>query len=71
MYQYLEGIVSTRNIDFPTHLLRPMYELFLDLMTIYLPEDDPNKRMVGSDRPYNQSEIYKVIMASNLVTEMT
>ena len=69
MYNYLEGLVSVPQISFPTELLKPMYELFLDLLTIYLPED-PNQRIVGSDTAYNQTEIYSVIINSNLMTEM-
>jgi len=35
MYQYLEALVGNTDLAFPVQLLKPMYELFLDITTIY------------------------------------
>lgn len=35
MYNYLERIVATPEISFPSELLRNMFELFFDLIQIF------------------------------------
>ena len=36
MFQYLEAMVEDKTLSFPPDLLRPMYELYIDIATIYL-----------------------------------
>ncbi len=35
MYQYLDALVANSELSFPKELLKPMYELFLDITTMY------------------------------------
>lgn len=35
MYEYLEKLVAHKELAFPPDLLKPMYELYLDLVVIY------------------------------------
>ena len=36
MFQYLEALVRNDQIDFPVELLQPMFELYLDLASMYI-----------------------------------
>ena len=36
MFQYLEALVANKELTFPPELLRPMYELYLDLSLMYV-----------------------------------
>ena len=42
MFQYLEAMVQNKELSFPSELLRPMYELYLDISTMYLNEAESN-----------------------------
>ena len=63
MYQYLEGLVQQRDIAFPPELLKPMYDLYLDMMAYYLPEDPQQRR-------HGNNNIHKLIVESQLMSEM-
>ena len=54
MFQYLEGLVQQTELLFPPELLKPMYDLYLDIMAYYVPRDP-------SERVANQN-IFKLIM---------
>jgi hypothetical protein len=36
MFQYLEALVANKELTFPPELLKPMYELYLDLSSMYV-----------------------------------
>lgn len=36
MFQYLEDLVSQKDLSFPPDLLKPMYELYLDISNMYV-----------------------------------
>lgn len=36
MFQYLEELVSQKEMSFPPELLKPMYELYLDISNMYV-----------------------------------
>jgi len=36
MFQYLEALVANKELAFPPELLRPMYELYLDISAMYV-----------------------------------
>ena len=36
MWDYLEQMVKRKDLQFPTELLKPMFELYLDISAIYM-----------------------------------
>ena len=36
MWQYLEAMVANKELSFPTDLLKPMFEHYLDICGIYV-----------------------------------
>lgn len=46
-----------------------MFDLFLDMTALFISER-PTDRMPGSHLCYNQTEVYKTILESNLVSEL-
>jgi len=52
MFGYLEQLTAKTDLAFPATLLKPMYDLYLDLTSIYL-TDQPNQRLPNSSLNYN------------------
>ena len=52
MFQYIEGLVGQQDLEFPPTLLKPMYDLFLDMTAIWI-SDQPANRMPDSHICYN------------------
>lgn len=40
MFQYLEAMVSNTNLTFPPELLKAMFELYVDLVSMNVPDKD-------------------------------
>ena len=40
MFQYLEAMVSNTNLTFPPELLKAMFELYIDLVSIHVTEKE-------------------------------
>ena len=36
MFQYLEALVANKSMNFPQELLKPMFELYCDIATMYV-----------------------------------
>ena len=56
-------MVANKTLSFPNELLKPMYELYLDLSTMYINRLELN-------RTPNTSSLGYIIMQSNLTTEL-
>lgn len=63
MFQFLEAMVANKTLPFPNELLKPLYELFLDLSTMYITKLD-------NSRTPSPTALGYIIMQSNLTGEL-
>ena len=62
MFQYLEAIVADKSLSFPRELLRPLYELYLDISSLYLQ---------GADEKHGEHEpLVQVLLDSKLSSDL-
>ena len=72
MFQYLEALVENKTMNFPQDLLKPMFELYCDITTMYLNQKSPTQIGHQLDLNFrnNQPSITQKIIESTLTAEM-
>ena len=62
MFQYLEAVVGDKSLSFPPDLLRPLYELYLDISSLYL--------QGGDEKQGGQPPLVEVLLDSSLTSDL-
>ena len=72
MFQYLEALVENKTMNFPQDLLKPMYELYCDITTMYIQQKSPTQTGHQLDLNFrnNNPSITQKIIESTLTAEM-
>lgn len=71
MFQYLEALVANKELAFPTELLKPMYDLYIDLSTMYVTRGENILNTGrGSYAMHQNSPVFQRFLDSNLADEM-
>ena len=69
MFQYLEAMVSNTSLSFPQELLKAMFELYIDLVSIHVADkeeqDDNNRDIFGGPN------LRQIIIDSKLSDEIS
>ena len=65
MFQYLEAMVTNTALTFPPELLKTMFELYIDLVSIHVSDQDTNK-----NAPAGGVDLRQMIINSNLSNDI-
>lgn len=63
MFQYLEELVAHKELNFPGELLKPMYELYLDISTMYVNKVNNQDTTYGGGNFLPQAIIHSALTA--------
>lgn len=73
MYYYMEALVNNTDLTFDSEMLKQMFELFFDLMVIFVNIQEPLSNQSGHYRPQSTNVITPIcnhMLASDLINKL-
>jgi len=67
----VEAVIQVPNIAFPPELIKNLFELYIDLVQLFVQQDQPQRPSIGGDRSQTaQASLCSYILDSALSTSL-